>query len=242
MAVLETLMNSNSCLSKPYQKFDFVRVSVFLSSCIDRCKQMEVLQCRIAFYFCTIVNMKAKNTIYFALLIVAAGFIRLWIEIPNFSPVAAIALVGGFYWKKDFKAYLLPLSALFITDAILALGGGSYAAYFMSGGMLAVYSAFALTSFMGSRMRRANAGNMLAYGTLSAVAFFLITNFAVWLSGSMYPQTLMGLLECYGAGLAFYRQEVFGSFFLNFWMGTMAFGSIFLLMANMLKAPKPVLA
>lgn len=186
--------------------------------------------------------MKAKNTIYFALLIVATGFVRLWIEIPNFSPLAAMALFGGFYWRKDFKAYLLPLSALFISDAILALGGGSYETYFMSGGMLAVYGAFALTSYIGSKMRKANTSDLLLYGTLSAVSFFLITNFAVWLSGGLYSQNLLGLMECYGAGLAFYRQEMFGNFFLNFWMGTMVFGHVFLLVANKLKAPATAMA
>lgn len=39
----------------------------------------------------------------------------------------------------------------------------------------------------------------------SSVAFFLTTNFAVWLFGGFYPQTVAGLIACFAAGLSFFR-------------------------------------
>jgi hypothetical protein len=40
--------------------------------------------------------------------------------------------------------------------------------------------------------------------------FFLITNFAVWASKSLYAPTLGGLLDCYVRGLPFYRTMLAG--------------------------------
>ena len=37
---------------------------------------------------------------------------------------------------------------------------------------------------------------------VTSISFFLISNFAVWAVGGMYPKTLPGLAACYVAGLA----------------------------------------
>ena len=42
----------------------------------------------------------------------------------------------------------------------------------------------------------------------SATGFFLISNAAVWLPGTMYPRTGAGLLACYAAGVPFYRNDL----------------------------------
>jgi hypothetical protein len=55
--------------------------------------------------------------------------------------------------------------------------------------------------------------SVLAGGLVSGIGFFLVTNGAVWLHGTMYPHTVEGLLACYGAGLAFYRDA--GNFLFN---------------------------
>lgn len=187
--------------------------------------------------------MTQKNTLIVGGLLLGAGLIRLMIDIPNFTPIGAMALMGGFYLGRSVKAYLLPLLALFVSDVILALNGGSYSTYFLSSGMAVVYASFLLIGLFGTRMKKANLPNILAYSTLSAASFFLITNFGVWMSGGLYPQTFDGLLQCYTAGLAFYRQDLFGSFFLNFLMATAGFSlaihyALHLLGANSLRTAK----
>jgi hypothetical protein len=62
----------------------------------------------------------------------------------------------------------------------------------------------------------------------SAMIFFLITNFSSWLAMSLYPKNFMGLIECYIAGLAFFRDTSSGfSFFLNDFLGTTFFSAVF---------------
>jgi len=52
-------------------------------------------------------------------IILAAALFRLVPHWPNFTPVAAIALFGGTYLHKKYLAFLVPLTALFISDLIL---------------------------------------------------------------------------------------------------------------------------
>ncbi len=50
---------------------------------------------------------------------------------------------------------------------------------------------------------RVAAGVVLGPGS-----FFVLSNYAVWASGTMYPRTLADLGTCYIAGLPFYRNDV----------------------------------
>jgi hypothetical protein len=43
---------------------------------------------------------------------------------------------------------------------------------------------------------------------LGPTSFFLLSNYAVWAGGGMYPRTMEGLMTCYVAGLPFYRNDL----------------------------------
>jgi len=55
-------------------------------------------------------------------------------------------------------------------------------------------------------------------GTLisGALIFFLITNFAVWYSGSFYSNDLAGLISCYMMGLPFFQNTIISSIMYGF--------------------------
>jgi hypothetical protein len=40
--------------------------------------------------------------------------------------------------------------------------------------------------------------------------FFLLTNFAVWAGGSLYPHTAEGLAACFTAAIPFFRNSLLG--------------------------------
>ncbi len=50
-------------------------------------------------------------------MILAAAASRLIPHPPNFSPITAMALLGGAYFAKKRTAFLTPLAALFLSDA-----------------------------------------------------------------------------------------------------------------------------
>jgi hypothetical protein len=58
--------------------------------------------------------------------------------------------------------------------------------------------------------QNAGAVRILGSALAGSVAFFLLSNFAVWAAWNMYPRTVGGLLTCYEAGIPFFRHAVTG--------------------------------
>jgi len=150
----------------------------------------------------------AKEKIIFTLLLLATGvFYRFIPHPPNFSPVAAIALFGGFYYRKYWSAFL-PLAILFFTDFFL----GFYEIKIM----LSVYASFALIALIGIVVRKYKSLPTIIGGSLTgSLLFFLATNFAVWLFGNWYSHNLSGLANCFYMALPFFRNTLMGDLFFT---------------------------
>lgn len=148
-------------------------------------------------------------------IILFGAIMRLMPHWPNFTPIAAMALFGGTYIKKKHLAFLIPLAALFISD--LFLGFHKW--------MIAVYISFALVVALGFLLRnRVKIGSVLLATLSSAVLFFIITNFAVWIGSPFYPQNMVGLIECYTLAIPFFNSGLLGDVFYS----TLFFGSFYL--------------
>lgn len=119
----------------------------------------------------------------------------------NFTPIAALALFGAVYLDKK-HTFLVPLAALFISDAFL----GFY------DGMAWVYGAFVLIGVMGLWLRNHQGVLTTAATTLAgSIVFFVVSNFGVWISSQVYyPRTMAGLMECYAAAIPFFRNSLAG--------------------------------
>jgi len=155
-------------------------------------------------------NIKIKkNEIFTLSLILIAIFTRFIPHPPNFTPITAIALFSGFAFRNRFKPFLIPILAMFISDLIIGLHSTIWA----------VYLSFLLIVFLGFILRKGfNFYKLFFLTTLSSFLFYLITNFAVWLTSGMYSHTIDGLIQCYTLGLPFYKTtslEMFGWAFLG---------------------------
>ncbi|MCI0399951.1 MAG: hypothetical protein L0Y67_08755 [Gammaproteobacteria bacterium] len=148
-------------------------------------------------------------------LIAVAVLTRLLPHPPNFVPIAAIALFGGAYFADKTSAFLVPLIALLVSDAVL--GFHSTLAF--------VYLAFALTVAIGFWVRRNRSGlRIFSAALLSSVLFYLLTNLGVWLVEGLYPKDGAGLVSCYMAGIPFFAMTVLGTlFYATLLFGTMGF-------------------
>ena len=126
-------------------------------------------------------------------LTVLGGLLRI-VQMMNFAPVGAMSLFAGAR-LRGWRAYAIPLALMAVTDPIVGAiyhrgVGYSFATPF-------VYVSFLIMVWIGTA---AAAGS---------VQFFLITNFAVWLSSTQtYPHTLAGLVSCYVAGIPFYGRTL----------------------------------
>ncbi|HLP28498.1 MAG TPA: DUF6580 family putative transport protein [Candidatus Didemnitutus sp.] len=152
---------------------------------------------------------------------------------PNFTPVMAIALMGGAMFYDRMRALIVPIAAMVLSDLALGLVMGSE--YVLHGAQPWVYGCVIGISLFGHAIRSWRpTALILGGGTISAVAFFLITNFAVWLGGGMYPMSVEGLIACYAAGLAFYRDG--GNFLLNGLVSTVLFSAVIAMVPSAIRA------
>lgn len=127
---------------------------------------------------------------------------RLIVHSWNFTPVIALALFGGVYLKKK-QAIILPLILFAVTDLIL----GFHKVMFFTWGSVV------LIALMGLWVKKnKNLKTVLGGGLASAVLFFVVTNFGVWLVSGMYPMTLTGLAECFTLAIPFFRGTLLGTF------------------------------
>lgn len=166
-------------------------------------------------------------TVSLIVILAASRVIPHW---PNVTPVMAMALMGGATLASTRKAVLVPLGAMVLSDLVLgALLGWEYA---LHNTQLAVYGSVVLATLLGRWMRDMGSfKQVFGGGSVAAVLFFLVTNGAVWAFSGYYPHTASGLLLCYEAGLAFYRDS--GNFFLNGLISTWVFSALFVAAAQL---------
>jgi len=155
-----------------------------------------------------IMNTKqiTPRFIFVVSIILVAVAMRLIPHLPNFTPIAAIALFGGTYISRKWLAFLIPISILLISDSII--GFHSY--------LIAVYFSFAIAVAIGLLLRKnTNIWTVAGASLASSVLFFIITNFAVWLGSPFYTQDISGLMACFTMGIPFFNNGVLGDLFYN---------------------------
>lgn len=133
------------------------------------------------------------------------------LPLADFTPVGAMALFGGCYFSEKWKAYLVPLLTLWLSDLVL-----NYAVYFhhwvwFTPGFAWIYGSFALIVLMGTFIKKVSIRNVLVAGISSALLFWLISDFGVWVGISPYPKTFAGLTACYAAAIPFLRNMMFSN-------------------------------
>ena len=121
----------------------------------------------------------------------------------NFTPLMAIGLFSGYQASKAATGVLVTLSALALSDTVLGFHSGFWFVY-----------AAALVAVLFGRITRNRGVGAIAAGALgSSLSFFLITNFMVWATTRLYPNTLSGLAACFAAGIPFYQNQILGDAF-----------------------------
>lgn len=172
------------------------------------------------------MSLKKFNprSLVLAVFILATGFLRILLHsshelsaVANFSPLGAMALFGGAYFTRSWKAIGFPLLSLFISDLVLSFTVfSSFRTGLLYGGWWWTYAAFALMALAGKFLiRKVVVANVLA-GTLSCVLIhWIVTDFGVWLGSSFYPQTFSGFVACLMAALPFEGAFLAGTFFYS---------------------------
>ncbi len=157
-------------------------------------------------------------------LVLLGALSRLIPHPDNFAPIGALALFGAAHFKNKWVAFLVPVLAMFASDAALEVawrwdvfGGWIVHTQGFHQGMWVIYGTMVLIAALGLVLRRKKTVPMVAGTVLAAsIVFFLVTNFAVWLMGAiypmdaLYPMTLEGLVACYTAAIPFFHWTLLG--------------------------------
>lgn len=154
------------------------------------------------------------NKLYLAIaLVVIAIFARFIPHAPNFSPLLAVALFCGALFSNNKLYYLIPVSALIVSDIFLGFSSITPIVY-LSLGVVAV---------LGVSLSRAtqvfDRKSILAVtikSFIAAVVFFVVSNLGVFFVSGMYPITLAGLIECYTLAIPFFRNTITSTLVYSF--------------------------
>lgn len=189
-------------------------------------------------------NQKMKNKKQlagsFILLIVIASLYRIMPGRPyGFAPQIAMAIFGGAVIKDKKFAFLLPILAMFISDALYQLLyiNGIGKIYGFYDGQVLNYILFAGLTVFGFFIKNFNVKRIAIASLAAPTAYFLVSNFLVWASSSPLaglgrPKTFAGLIMCYGDGLSFYLWSLAATFIFS----AIFFGSYYLITKPSAKA------
>lgn len=162
----------------------------------------------------------------------------------GFSPVIAIALFSGMIIKQKparmtrsdgDMSFMLPLLALFISDAVIQLLYSQnlfpYAGFYS--GQWENYLILLVSTLIGWALKGRNYSSLIAGAIAAPTVFFLLSNFGVWMGPQVtYTKDFIGLMNCYEAGLPFYRNSL---------IATLLFLPVILFVYNYLIKKKVVL-
>jgi hypothetical protein len=151
-------------------------------------------------------------------LVFLAALARLVPHPPNFAPIGAMALFGGAHFRNRWAAFLVPLTAMLLSDCALEaatrlglLQGWMATGWGFHRGMWYVYGSVALSAALGLLLRGKLSVWSVGGAVLgSSVLFFVITNLGTWLEWDMYPRSAEGLLACYVAAVPFFHWTLLG--------------------------------
>ena len=144
-------------------------------------------------------NNLIKNFIVFISCVGIVLLFRIIPHPPNFTPVIALSL----YLSFIFGIWSIPFCILgfAITDYFI----GFHSLMFWTWGALA---------FTGYTSKFCNKiYSRIVFSFIGALTFFVISNFGVWISGTLYEISVQGLLNCYIMAIPFFTNTLLSTIF-----------------------------
>jgi hypothetical protein len=151
-----------------------------------------------------------RNLFLIVMIVVATIFRVVALYLPslyNFTPVGAIALFGGVYFKEKWKGYITVLATLFFSDILINYLRTSTITFGYSVTFW-VYLSFVLMVLVGSFIKKVNITNILLASTAPVLIHWLLTD----LPGELYPHTLAGYGQSLVAAIPFEYNLIYGTF------------------------------
>lgn len=166
--------------------------------------------------------MKLKEKIILAFVLIGIiALSRVIPHYPNFTALGAAALFAGAKIGRKVPAFILPFLALFLSDILLnnliysTAFPAEYSGFTLfKPDSLWIYAALAGIVLIGMLgLKKQTPVRTVGASVSASILFFLVTNFGVWATGSLYPPTIEGLIASYVAAIPFFWNTMFGDLF-----------------------------
>ncbi|MDB5121217.1 MAG: hypothetical protein JWN56_2435 [Sphingobacteriales bacterium] len=166
------------------------------------------------------INVRAWVII---LMIICASALRLahlgtYSSWMNFSPIGAMAMFGGAYYKDKLMALFVTFLSLFVGDVFLNYTYFNKLVLFYDGAGY-VYLSFFLMVLIGTYIKKVNVQNVVIASLASVLVHWLITDIEPCVRG-MYPATFNGYIQSLTMALPYEKNLLFG----NLVFGAIMFG------------------
>ncbi len=139
------------------------------------------------------------------IIVIVAAIMRVIPHPANIAPIAGLALFSGSYLNKK-SSFIIPIGAMIVSDFFL----GFHAT------IPFVYGSFLLITLVGRTLKKWNIRSLFFACIASSFLFYLVTNFGVWLTSTMYIKNISGLMMSYYMGLPFLRNTIIGDLLYGF--------------------------
>jgi len=135
-------------------------------------------------------------------LILILSFSRLIPHPSNFTPILAVGIFSGFYFRNFLLGALIVIFSMFLGDLYL----GFHETMFFT------YTSLTIAVAFGLLIKRLKFTEILFSGLASSACFFLVTNFGAWIVLDMYEKNLAGLLQSYVFAIPFFHNTLISTF------------------------------
>ncbi len=150
----------------------------------------------------TEIMKKYKHYILPICLILVLSFSRAIPHPPNFTPILAVGIFSGFFFRNFFLSSFIVLSSMFVGDLYLGFHGT----------MIFTYTALIVSVLIGALIKNFKFKELFFTSLFSSFCFFIITNFGAWLTLPMYEKNLAGLLQSYVLAIPFFHNTLISTF------------------------------
>lgn len=167
-----------------------------------------------------------KEILIVAMLVLTTAILRVVnaeAHLYNMVPVAALGLFSGSVLTNKKWAYMIPLTAMFLSDVGLNLFTTTPGFYGVS--QIVNYIALGLVTLLGTALVNRNTINVLGFTLGGSMIFFLVSNFGTFLQG-YYGYHFEGFTACYAMALPFYKSEFSTTIFMNSFLGDIIFSAV----------------
>ena len=149
------------------------------------------------------INKNLKDYFLPICLIIVLSFSRLIPHPWNFTPVLAMGIFSGFYFKNFILSSFVVIFSMFIGDLFL----GFHSTMFFT------YTSLIIAVVLGLFINKFKFTEILFSGLASSVCFFVVTNFGAWLTLEMYEKNLAGLFQSYVLAIPFFNNTLISTLF-----------------------------